>query len=158
ARLLRVLPAGPAVLFGMPCHVLLPADFIDRFDADARTQVLAHEFAHLRRGDPMWSLLAELVLAALWFFPPAWLAMSRFHLDQELACDAAVLRREPNAIARYARTLIGSNATAAAPPVMNPWLSKPQLKERLVMIQQHRISRLQQTPGYLGLVLLLAGG
>src|SRR5699024_9927333 len=66
-------------------------------------------------------------------------------------------RREPNAIARYARTLIGSNATAAAPPVMNPWLSKPQLKERLVMIQQHRISHLQQTAGYVGLVLLLAG-
>ncbi len=156
-RRLRLHPAGPAVLFGTPCHVLLPADFTDRFDAEARTQVLAHEFAHLRRGDPLWSLLAELVLAALWFFPPAWLAMSCFHLDQELACDAAVLRREPSAIARYARTLIGSNTTAEALPAMNPWLSKPQLKERLIMIQQYRISRLRQTVGYVGLVLLLAG-
>lgn len=154
---LRLHPAGPAVLWNWRCRVLLPAGFLEHFDAGERTQVLAHEFAHLRRGDPLWSLTAELALAALWFFPPAWLAMPRFRLDQELACDAAVLRSAPAAAGSYARALLGSSQTRAAMPAVNPWLSRPQLKERLTMIHRYRPGPLQRLCGYTGLAGLLTG-
>ncbi len=50
---------------------LLPADFLERFDADEQRLVLQHELTHLRRGDALWSLLAELTFALLWFHPLA---------------------------------------------------------------------------------------
>lgn len=156
ATRLRLHPAGPAALWGLRCRVLLPADFLQRFDAGERTQVLTHEFTHLRRADPLWSLLAEMALAALWFFPPAWLAMSRFRLDQELACDAAVLRDSPDLAGSYARALLNSNRAQAAIPAMDPWLSAPQLKERLTMIHQQH-TRLHRLGGYALLAVLLAG-
>lgn len=153
---LRLHRAGPAAIWGLPCRVLLPADFVARHDADERALVLAHEFAHLRRGDPLWSLAAELVLAALWFFPPAWLAMSRFRLDQELACDAAVLRHRPGSAGRYARALLGSHQRHGSRAVTSPWLSHPQLKERLTMIQRHPVRPRQRRAGHIILAVLLA--
>lgn len=147
---------GPAVLWGWPSRLLLPAGFLQDFDAADRAQVLAHERMHLARRDPSWSLLAEIVLAALWFFPPAWWALSRFRLDQELACDAAVLRRTPGEAARYARTLVDHCQGGTSHPVLNTWFSAPQLKERLMMIQHSR-SLLHRPLGHAALVILLAG-
>jgi beta-lactamase regulating signal transducer with metallopeptidase domain len=61
---------------------------IDRIDV-----VLAHEMAHIARGD--WALLivAEIVRAAYWFNPLVWIACRRLRDEGELACDDIVLRR-----------------------------------------------------------------
>lgn len=147
---------GPAVLWSWPCRLLLPPDFIERFDASGRAQVLAHEQTHLARRDPLWSLAAEIALAALWFFPPAWWAMSRFRLDQELACDAAVLRHAPDQAARYARALVDHCDSSTPLPALNTWFSTSQLKERLTMIQ-HPHTLLRRPLGYVSLTILLAG-
>lgn len=152
----RMHAEGPAVLWSWPCRLLLPPDFTERFDASGRAQVLAHEQTHLARRDPFWSLAAEIVLAALWFFPPAWWAMSRFRLDQELACDAAVLRHAPDQAACYARALLDQCDSGAPLPALNTWFSTSQLKERLVMIQ-HPHTLLRRPLGYATLALLLGG-
>lgn len=152
----RMHAEGPAVLWSWPCRLLLPPDFTECFDASGRVQVLAHEQAHLARRDPLWSLAAEVVLAALWFFPPAWWAMGRFRLDQELACDAAVLRHAPDQVARYARALVDHCDSGTPLPTLNTWLSTSQLKERLTMIQ-HPHTLLRRPLGYTALTLLLAG-
>lgn len=62
---LRLHPNGPAVLWAPRSLLLIPPDFIERFDATERQLVLRHEYTHLRRGDTWWSLLAELSLALL---------------------------------------------------------------------------------------------
>ncbi|HET7662753.1 MAG TPA: TonB family protein [Rhodanobacteraceae bacterium] len=152
----RMHAEGPAVLWSWPCRLLLPPDFIERFDTSGRAQVLAHEQTHLARRDPLWSLAAEIVLAALWFFPPAWWAMGRFRLDQELACDAAVLRRAPDQAARYARALVDHCDSGTPLPVLNAWFSTSQLKERLMMIQ-HPHTLLRRPLGYVALTLLIGG-
>lgn len=154
---LRRHPAGPAVLWAPRALILLPADFDERFDAYERRLVLRHELNHLRRGDPLWSLLAELARALLWFHPLAWLALPRFRLDQELACDERVLREAPQDEAAYARALL-HGAGAVSHPVLIPWLAEPQLKERLTMIQRHRPSALRRHAGCLALATLMAGG
>jgi TonB family protein len=156
-RRLRIHPAGPAVLWAPRPLLLLPADFPERFDADERRLVLRHELAHLRRGDPLWSLLAELAAALLWFHPLAWLALPRFRLDQELACDERVLRGSPRDEAPYARTLLRSTGMDSGPALI-PWLAGPQLKERLAMIQRHRPPALRRHAGFLALAALMAGG
>ncbi len=72
-------------------NVLLPADALD-WPADRIRIVLAHELAHVRRGDWMVQMAAELLCAAYWFNPLVWLASRRLRLESEQACDDAVLR------------------------------------------------------------------
>jgi TonB family protein len=153
---LRLHPAGPAVLWAPRSLLLLPTDFLTRFDAHEQRLVLRHEFTHLHRGDALWSLLAELAAALLWFHPLAWLALPRLRLDQELACDERVLRQLPQEEIRYARTLLHSTGMDTA-SVLIPWLSQPQLKERLNMIQRHRPGTLRRRSGFIALALLMTG-
>lgn len=154
---LRLHPAGPAVLWAPRSLLLIPADFLECFDADERCLVLQHEFTHLRRGDALWSLLADIAGALLWFHPLAWLALPRLRLDQELACDERVLRQAPQDEAMYARALLRSTGMGTT-PVLIPWLDEPQLKERLHMIQRHRPGALRRRIGFIALAALMAGG
>jgi TonB family protein len=155
-RRLRLHPEGPAVMWAPRSRLLLPTDFLERFDVDERRLILQHERMHLRRGDALWSLMAELAFALLWFHPLAWLALPRLRLDQELACDEHVLRELPRSETRYAHALLHS-AGLDATPALIPWLSEPQLKERLNMIERHRPSALRRRLGYIGLAALMLG-
>jgi TonB family protein len=143
----RLHAVGPAVLWAPRPLLLLPADFLQRFDAGERSLILRHEQTHLRRGDPLWNLLAEIMLALLWFHPLAWLALPRLRLDQELACDECVLQQLPHDEGRYAKALLRSTGAVAA-SVLIPWLDPPQLKERLSMIQRQRVSTFRRRLGY----------
>jgi TonB family protein len=158
-RRVRLHDAGPAVLWALPRSlVLLPADFAECFDtAAARELVLRHELTHVGRGDAWWSLAMEIASALLWFHPLAWLARSRFRLDQELACDAASLRASPERITQYARALLDSAAARTAPALI-PWLTEPQLKERIAMISRIPPGALRRRAGFLAIVALLASG
>lgn len=156
-RRVRMHQAGPAVVWALRTLILLPPDFMGRFDADARQLVLRHELSHLRRGDGLWLLLAELAFAVLWFHPLAWLALPRFRLDQELACDERSLRSLPGGISHYARVLLDS--VAARPlPALIPWLTEPQLKERIAMISRIRPRALRRRAGFLAVAAMLIGG
>jgi len=155
-RRLRVHPQGPAVLWAPRSLVLLPAEFTRDGDRASMRLVLAHECTHLRRLDPLWSLLAEIAVALLWFHPLAWLALPRFRLDQELACDERTLRSGDTDAAAYARTLLSSTGMDVA-PVLIPWLAEPQLKERLTMIRRHRTRTPLRIAGTLGLALAGTG-
>ncbi len=54
--------------------------------------VLAHERAHLRRGDHILKLFAMLLLAVYWYNPLIWVGYAVFCRDLELACDERVVR------------------------------------------------------------------
>lgn len=152
---LRLHPQGPAVLWSWRSLILLPTDFARRFGTEQRAVVLAHEQAHIARRDPLWSVLAEILAALLWFHPLAWLALPRFRLDQELACDERTLHRHAHDAGNYARTLLASTGMDAA-PVLIPWLAEPQLKERLMMIRRDRTTSARRLAGYLGAALFIA--
>lgn len=70
----------PPVLY-LPRHKALPKE------------VLAHEAAHVRHGDPAWSLVFTLLRCLFWFLPWLHLAWPHFQTDQELAADESVLCR-----------------------------------------------------------------
>ena len=54
--------------------------------------ILAHELAHLARGDH-WVVRLELLVEAVWWWNPLfWIARRRIHEEAELACDAWVVR------------------------------------------------------------------
>ena len=60
-------------------------------DADAE-YIIAHEKAHIRRGDHLVKPTAFLLLSVYWFNPLMWLAYILLCRDIELACDERVIR------------------------------------------------------------------
>ncbi len=67
--------------------------------------VLAHERAHIKRGDHIIRTLAYLVLCLHWFNPLVWLAFWLAGRDMELSCDEKVLGRMGGR-AEYSETLL----------------------------------------------------
>lgn len=55
--------------------------------------VIAHEQAHLKRGDQWWKPLGFLILAIHWFHPFVWAAYILFCNDLELACDESAVKK-----------------------------------------------------------------
>lgn len=54
--------------------------------------ILAHEKAHLKRGDHLWKPIGYLILCVYWFQPLCWIAYMMLCKDIELACDEKVIR------------------------------------------------------------------
>ena len=76
-------------------------------EAGAQAMVLAHERAHLQRGDQLWKPLGYLILTAYWFNPVCWLAYILFCRDIEAACDEKVVRELGEGCkAAYSRALL----------------------------------------------------
>lgn len=59
---------------------------------DISEHILAHEKAHLKRGDHFIKPLAFAILAVYWFNPLMWVAYILLCRDIELACDEKVIR------------------------------------------------------------------
>jgi biopolymer transport protein ExbD len=69
-----------------PC-VVLPPVVADAGAEEARALVLRHELAHVRRRDPLITLLLQIVCALAWPLAPVWLAVARVRGLIEIACD-----------------------------------------------------------------------
>jgi TonB family protein len=69
--------------------VLLPAD-ADSWPEERIRVVLAHEMAHVARGDWLVQTGAEALKAIYWFNPLLWLACARLRQESEHACDDVV--------------------------------------------------------------------
>ena len=68
-------------------RIYLPSDLTDSEQA----YVIRHEQHHIRRGDPLFRLLAFAALCVHWFNPLVWLAFTLAGRDMEMSCDEAVL-------------------------------------------------------------------
>lgn len=69
--------------------------------------ILLHEQHHIRRGDPLWKLLAFLTLAVHWFNPLVWLSVILASQDMEMSCDEAVMGKLGDGIrADYSQSLL----------------------------------------------------
>ncbi|MBB2484415.1 hypothetical protein H5407_04160 [Mitsuaria sp. WAJ17] len=87
--------SSPGLVGAWRPRLLLPLDFEERFTPQERGWVLAHEALHARRHDNAVRLFAALVQALAWFNPLLWWALPALRQDQELACDATLLRQQP---------------------------------------------------------------
>ena len=79
---------SPFVLGTISPKIYLPY----RMDSCGWQYVIAHEQAHLRRGDHLWKPLGFLLLTIHWFNPLMWLSYVLLCRDIELACDETVIR------------------------------------------------------------------
>jgi beta-lactamase regulating signal transducer with metallopeptidase domain len=70
--------------------VVLPVD-ADQWPRERLDVVLAHEIAHIVRGDWLVQTAAEVCKAVYWFNPLFWVACARLRYESERACDDAVM-------------------------------------------------------------------
>jgi hypothetical protein len=77
----------PHTAFG---RIVLPASARAWTRARFRS-VMRHEIAHVRRRDFLTHVCARVVCAFYWFQPLIWIALRRLAIEQERACDDAVL-------------------------------------------------------------------
>lgn len=113
--------AGPAVVGFIAPRIVFPAD-MGAYSEPERELIRAHERQHVARKDPRAVALATLAQCLFWFNPLVHLAAGLLRLDQELACDAAVILRRPGARGLYARTLLKAQTMTRAPPLACCWL------------------------------------
>ena len=114
-------------------RVLLPAN-ASGWSEDRIRVVLCHEIAHIKRGDWLMQIGAEIVRAAFWFNPLFWLACKRLRRESEEACDDAVLRAgvPPREYASHLLEL----ARTCRPPVQSVFgavaMARPSTLERRI--------------------------
>ena len=136
--------SGPSVVGVISPRILMPADD-GAFTAEERALIRAHEREHIVRQDPRANALAAVMQALGWLNPLLHIGAHVMRLDQELACDAAVLKRRPRARCLYARTLLKTQLTTQALPFGCHWPA------RTVHPLEVRISLLRSSQAYQGL-------
>lgn len=106
-------------LGGRP-RVYLPAALFERLDAAAQGAILAHELAHVRRGDH-WVRLLEMVMVTLfWWHPVVWWAARRLQELEDQCCDRVVVDLAPHGAKSYATALLDTLDFLCDQPVVAP--------------------------------------
>lgn len=78
-----------------------------RMKEEEQQYILAHESWHIRRYDPLWKMVAFVLLAVYWWNPFAWIAFFYMTRDMEMSCDEAVLAQFGNEIKQgYSASLL----------------------------------------------------
>jgi beta-lactamase regulating signal transducer with metallopeptidase domain len=122
SRLARRGQTGPAVVGVVTPRIHMPGDD-GAFTMRERLIIRAHEREHIARSDPAWNAVLALSQCLFWFNPFVHLAARLMREDQELACDAAVLRRHAPSRAAYAGALLKAQMQAHPMPLGASWLA-----------------------------------
>lgn len=126
---------SPQVSGSLRPVLLWPAH--DRLSTDETSLALAHELAHLKRGDLLFGWIPALASRLFFFHPLLRWAMREYALNREAACDALAVEQQRVAPQDYGQILLRLGvahpmhaALAGASPTFN------NLKRRLTMLQQ----------------------
>ncbi|WP_150290634.1 M56 family metallopeptidase [Sphingobium estronivorans] len=151
--------AGGPLAFGvLRPYVVLPADFVLRFDSQEQAMAIAHERAHHQGGDLAANMAALLLLGLHWCNPIAWIAYRAYRADQEQACDARVLALYGQDQAHvYGRAILkaaGGRQFAGACHLNRITAFKGRLK----MLSAHEMSLRRISWGMAAVALLIVSG
>lgn len=146
---------GPALIgLHRPC-IVVPADFAERYGAEEQRLMLLHEATHATRRDVHAHVVAVVLRALAWFHPLAWWALPAFRRDQELACDAAVLRTYRPRRRDYAEIMLKAQYRTRVVAAGCMWMSGHPLKERIAMLKLDTPSRSRRVSGAILVAIIL---
>ncbi len=83
--------SGPLAMGVFRSLVLLPASALTALSPDQLEVVLAHELAHIRRGDYLWNMIQTMVETLFFFHPAVWWVSNNLRQQRELCCDDVAL-------------------------------------------------------------------
>ena len=118
--------------------VVLPEAFDRTVEPAEATMALAHELAHVRRGDLWLAAVPALAQALLWFHPIAWLAAREWATERESACDADALVATGGSPAEYGRLLmkiVADDHRGALAPALGATAAYHTLRRRLDLMK-----------------------
>ena len=147
---------GPVVTGLLHPAILLPEAGFDSLSQSEQNMVLAHELAHLRRGDLWLGLLSALARALFWFHPLVWLAAREYAVCCEMACDADALRVTGQPTADYGQMLlrfVSIKQTSCGSIELGAGAGIRQIQRRLQMLQ-HTVGISPRVRWRLALVLI----
>ncbi len=98
--------SGPQVVGLARPQILLPPEGLADLGRPELGMLLAHELAHVRRGDLWLGWVPALTQKLFFFHPLAALAVREYSLAREAACDSEVLRLLGSAPQEYGRMLL----------------------------------------------------
>ena len=150
---------GPAVVGVIAPRILTPRDFAQRYNPAEQALVLAHEQAHIARQDSRLNGLCAAAQCLCWFNPLVHLAARLMRIDQELACDEAVVSRFPGARRAYAEVLVKAQLAILPLPLGCYWPSAAAhpLVERVAMLRRRGVGGARRLAGLAALVVLGLG-
>lgn len=83
--------SGPLAMGVFRSVVLLPISALTHLTPDQLEVVLAHELAHIRRGDYLWNMIQTVVETLFFFHPAVWWLGGHLRQQRELCCDDVAL-------------------------------------------------------------------
>lgn len=150
----------PMLVGALRPRVLVPLDFEQRYSAEEREFVLAHERAHMHRGDTVVNALGAAWLCVFWFNPVMFWALRLLRFDQDLACDAAVIAAAGRACrGRYAEALLKAQLAGEGVlrvPLACHWRSVHPLRRRIAALKRPVRGRLRHRIGILCVTTIVA--
>lgn len=160
SRAVRAGRAGPAVIGVLKPRIVTPDDFARRYSPRERAMVLAHERTHLARHDSRINALVALARCASWFNPFVHLLAHFLRIDQELACDAAVVAAHPQARRTYAEALLKTQLAARPLPLGCYWPAQAEhpLAQRIGLLSRRTPAWAARGVGPAAIALLAVGG
>jgi beta-lactamase regulating signal transducer with metallopeptidase domain len=143
-------------------RLLMPADLLGQMEPEGISTLMAHELAHLRRGDYRVRLVEFLAMGLFWWHPVVWIARRALREAEEQCCDAWVVSALPGTGKTYASALLETldflSAAPASPPLACGIGHVSDLKRRLTMIMRGATPRAlcwREVLAVLGLATLL---
>lgn len=138
---LRAGRAGPAVVGLISPRIVMPAKDAG-YSPEELELIRAHERTHVARKDPRAVALAAAAQCLCWFNPMVHVAARLLRLDQELACDAAVMLSRPKSRGLYAGTLLKTQLAATPLPLGCYWPArgKHPLEVRVAWLAQTQVA------------------
>lgn len=127
---------GTAFLLGyLRPRIYLP----DHLEPQAAELVIAHERAHLKRGDNWLKLIAFICLSLHWFNPLVWVMYLLLCKDIEDACDERVIRdMDPDTSKAYASALLSCGKQHSSPMVCPVAFGEISIKKRIINVLHYR--------------------
>ena len=125
----------PFILGLIRPRIYLPSEM----DPKERPFVLAHERAHLRRGDHFWKPFGFFLLSLYWFNPLFWLAYVLLCRDIEAACDEKVIcEKNPAYRKSYSEALVRYSVTQSRISACPLAFGEQDVKRRIRSVLNYR--------------------
>lgn len=140
--------------------IVLPAHFLRASQPEEVRAVLAHEYAHIARHDPLLGLFLAVCDTLYFFHPVVHLVRRRILLEREKACDSVALAASQTRPAAYAQALVVTAAACRSQAVLTSPAtvvaeSFSDLKARLAAIAQGLTPTARLGAGSIILLLVL---
>jgi TonB family protein len=151
----------PALFGYFRPRLLLPEGVFEKLSDRELSYAFMHELGHLKRHDIGVSWVVSFLQVIHWFNPVVWLAFYQMRVDQESACDSAVLSRmNPRQSADYAKAIVGFLEkfchNCQLPALAGVLENRSQMKKRIAKIVQYRKTSLKLS--FTAFILFVSAG